>query len=96
MIQNVCSALEGIAREARNDPDGKNTKNAIESTRRQITDLKGKMDGHEFPLLDRLDHELLTWQSKLAAILKEPAGRQGMAKHAKFWVEELKKLGDGS
>ena len=43
------------------------------------------------PLLQNLDSELSTWQSKLSTILKEPIGRQGMSRHCLFWVEKLKK-----
>ena len=39
--------------------------------------------------LKQLDEELSTWQKKLSTILKEPVGRQGMAKHARHWIEQL-------
>lgn len=37
-----------------------------------------------------LDVELSIWQSKLSVILNEPAGRKGLAKHARFWAEKLR------
>ena len=40
--------------------------------------------------LEKLDSELSTWQSKLSAILKEPAGRHGMSRHCQYWMEKLR------
>ena len=87
-MTSICSSLEEIAREVKNGQDVPKVHAAIESARRQIA---GAGAIHESPL-QRLDQELSTWLSRLPVILKEPAGRQGMAKHARFWVEELKKL----
>jgi len=42
------------------------------------------------PQLTILDGELETWQAKLAVILREPAGRNGMAHHCRYWIEKLK------
>ena len=42
--------------------------------------------------LQQLETELNTWQSKLSVILNEPAGKKGMAKHARFWAEKLKTI----
>ena len=47
---------------------------------------------HELPLLKELDTELSIWQSKLEVILKEPVGKKGMAKHARFWAEKLRAI----
>ena len=41
----------------------------------------------------QLESELSVWQGKAKTILKDMAGRQGMAKHCGHWIE---KLGAGS
>ena len=47
--------------------------------------------GGETALLQNLDEELKIWHSKIDVILKEPIARQGMAKHATYWVEKIQK-----
>ena len=58
-----------------------------------IDQLKVKLSSDKAPILERLKGELEVWQDKNDVILKEASGRQGMAKHAHFWVEQLKQIG---
>ncbi|MBI3252579.1 MAG: hypothetical protein HYZ52_04615 [Candidatus Omnitrophica bacterium] len=37
-----------------------------------------------------LAEELSVWEKKLDVILKEPVGREGMARHVSHWIEKLK------
>lgn len=37
----------------------------------------------------QLESELSIWQGKATTILKDMAGRQGMAKHCGHWIEKL-------
>ena len=87
--QELIEALEKVAHLARMEPA--KTGEAIEMTKALIRDLKGKT--HHIPeaSLSQLEQELSTWQAKLGVILKEPVGREGMAKHAHHWIEELRK-----
>jgi hypothetical protein len=78
----LTESLEKIAKEAEHGADEAAVRGAIK-TAQELT--KGK----ESSLLKELDAELATWQSKLSVILKEPAGKKGMAKHARFWAERL-------
>lgn len=82
MIPKLSENLEAIARAAAK-ADAAATGAAIGQARQLIKAAPAA------EALARLDRELSTWQEKLEVILKEPAGRQGMAKHARFWIEEL-------
>ncbi len=100
MFNRILSGLEDIAHSVKTG-DGTNTEAAIRATRVSIKDYvqagtarpEGATlaDGTVAPL-KRLDSELATWQTKLPVILNEPVGRQGIAKHAKYWIDELNKL----
>jgi hypothetical protein len=86
----MTSALEGleeIAQMAKNEPDISKFKKAIQKTRDSI---KGNTDA----LSKQLDSELIVWQAKLDVILGEPVARQGMANHAKHWIEKFKRNGE--
>ena len=87
--QELIDVLEKVGHFARMEPA--KTGQAIEMARGLIKDLKGK--SHHIPeaWLDQLEQELSTWQAKLGVILKETVGREGMAKHAHHWMEELRK-----
>jgi len=87
--QELIAALEKVAHLARTEPA--KTGAALEMASGLIKELKGK--SHHIPeeSLGRLEQEVFTWQSKLGVILKEPVGREGMAKHAHHWIEELRK-----
>ena len=90
-MKKITDKLEEISRSAK-DP------NAAAETVEAIRHLKTLVNEHKVSepvakeLLERLNGELDVWQAKSSVILKEPAGREGMAKHAKHWVDELRKI----
>ena len=84
-MKNIIVSLETIASTVEKNADALKTEQAITLARNQIENISND------PLLKELDLELSVWQSKLAVILKEPAGKKGMAKHARYWAERLKK-----
>jgi hypothetical protein len=86
-LKEIIHSLQEIEKRVRGE-DTSEVETAITSAR---TLLSGESSG----VLRQLDEELSTWQKKLNVILKEPVGREGMAKHAKHWVEELRKLNGG-
>ena len=93
-MQKISASLEAIARVVEKNADISETERAIKATRDLIkgaatSATKAPADGHELPYLKELDAELATWQTKLSVILKEPVGKKGMAKHARFWAEKL-------
>ena len=79
-MDKIIQALEEIARLARHSNDASEIKKAIQAVRNLVP---GK----------ELDQELSVWQTKLDVILKEPIGREGMAKHARYWAEKVKNAG---
>lgn len=83
-MKNIIVSLETIANTVEKDADALKTEQAIKLARNHIKNISSD------PLLKELDLELSVWQSKLAVILKEPAGKAGMAKHARHWIEKLK------
>ena len=80
-LQDACKALETLARLAETTADEGKMTAAIQEIR-----MLTKGD----PQAAHLEEELKVWQTKLPVILKEPVGRKGMAKHARFWAERLK------
>ena len=84
-MKEVITGLETIASTVERNSDVLKVEQAIKA----IRDL---IKNHELPLLKELDTELATWQSKLSVILKEPVGKKGMAKHARFWAERIESL----
>ena len=88
MIKDVILCMQEIEKSAKGAADTSKIKKDIQSAK---TKLAGAGGGHALPL-KRLSDELSVWQDKLDMILKESAGRQGMAKHARHWVEELRKI----
>ena len=80
-MKKIIESLEAIAAAAEKEP---------EKTEQAIKAARGLIKDQELPLLKELDAELATWQSKLSVILKEPVGKKGMAKHARFWAEKLR------
>ena len=104
-MQKITGNLETIAVAVDKGSDLLKVEEAIKVTRSLIKDFVAKTNGqpvvaihaspvgrHELPLLKELDTELSIWQSKLAVILKEPIGKKGMAKHARFWAEKLRAI----
>ena len=79
-MDKIIQGLEEIAHLAKHSSDASQIKKAIQVVRDLIP-------GRE------LDQELSVWQTKLDVILKEPVGREGMAKHARYWAEKVKNAG---
>ena len=84
MSEKICSGLEEIARLVKSTNDTSKINEAIGSLRNLIS-------GRE--PYRQLETELNTWQVKLSVILKESVGREGMVKHARYWVERIKNAG---
>ncbi len=83
---DIIIGLEGIARLVKRNTEDTKIADTISAVRKSLGTLKDK------PGLKQLDEELAVWETKLSVILKEPAGRQGMAKHALYWAEQLKNV----
>ncbi len=86
-MKEIIHFLEQIEKTVRSS-DALKVEEAIRSARKSLS-------GNKSEVLKKLDGELEIWQSKISVILKEPVGREGMAKHAKHWVEELRKINGG-
>ena len=91
-MQKIISGLEEIARTVKTGADASKTAPLVSAARSSVAEFKKTASEEARPVMDRLDVELSAWQMKLEVILNEPVGRQGMAKHAHYWVEELKKF----
>jgi len=89
MSAKLNESLEALAHSA-GKGDSAVTGAAIQAARVVIKNLPPAA-GDRASLLQQLDQELSTWQGKLDVILSEPVGRQGMAKHARFWIEQISK-----
>lgn len=86
-MRELAEALEQIARAARGPAD----RDAVLKAVRRSKTISGSVHV-QTELLKQLIDELSVWEKKLDAILGEPVGRQGMAKHAAFWAERLRKM----
>lgn len=86
MNAKLVASLESLARAARQSKEVLELEKALRATREALKDAGGKEP------FSKLEAELATWQAKLGVIFKEPAGRQGMAKHAQYWAAEIKKI----
>ena len=93
-MQKVVEGLENLAGSVKKSAQPSVVSQAIQNVRKELFPLKEKLDNAA--LLQILDEELGIWLKKLEMILKEPAGREGMIKHARHWAEKLKKFGAGS
>ena len=91
-MQKIIGSLQEVARAVKNSTDLGKAEETIKKARALIKDSKAGKSGEEVLLLEKLDGELGIWQAKLSVLLKEPAGRQGMAKHASYWAEQLMKV----
>lgn len=89
----IVASLEAIARAVKTEPNAAKVSAAIQAAKQQVNVLKSTNGASG--VLEKLDGELSTWQNKLSVILAEPAGRQGMAKHALYWAEQLTKDSHG-
>ena len=85
-MPNLSSALEEIAKAA-SSQDATKAQAAIQAARAALKE-DNKISKSE--ILNKLDSELQVWQSKLSVIFGESVGRQGMVKHARHWIEQLK------
>ncbi len=84
--QKIIRSLENIAREAKSCDTA--------TLERDVKELRAILKQvSSSPLLSQLDQELDIWEKKISVIANEPAGRQGMAKHAHHWTEIIKKAG---
>jgi hypothetical protein len=90
LMQKILQNLEQIAKAAKNGSE-KEASEAVKTARESIRGSNGSV-GAENAALRELDQELAVWQSKLPVIWKETVGRQGMAKHAVYWAEQLRNL----
>ena len=88
-MQEIISALETIEKSLKTGNDPSAVQAAIKTARNKTVSSTDEQ-------LQQLAAELLTWESKFPVIWREPAGRQGMAKHAKHWIEKLGRFGDRS
>ena len=93
MFQKVIADLEQLAKVINKSGSADGLESILKDCLRDIDQLKEKLSSDEAPILERLKGELEVWQDKKDVILKEASGRQGMAKHAHFWVEQLKQIG---
>lgn len=93
MPDTITDKLELISSTAKKSADAAQLRTLIQAARTMVEAAKVKRDGGNELMLTQLDTELLTWLSKLDVILKEPVGRQGMAKHAGYWAEKVKNVG---
>lgn len=79
-LQDACKALETLARSVEGAADEAKISAEIKEV---LVLTKGN------PQAAHLEEELKVWQTKLSVIIKEPIGRKGLAKHARFWAERL-------
>lgn len=91
-IRKVIAGLEEIAGSAKTAKDTDSVGKTIDSVCQRIRPLAADRGGVSKNLFGELYRELEIWRSKLAVIFKEPVGRQGMARHAKFWADRIKQL----
>ena len=93
MSKSVFESVDQYISDLFNDEDEalRKTEQAIKATRTAVENFKKTAKPELAALLEKLENELRTWQSKVSVILREPVGRQGMAKHAEHWIEQLKK-----
>ena len=89
-MQKISASLEAIAHLADQALDLSKTQAAIQAAKTLVEESRKKSGQTEEALLQQLETELGTWQSKLSVILSEPVGKKGMAKHARFWAEKLR------
>ncbi|HTL70072.1 MAG TPA: hypothetical protein VL404_02155 [Candidatus Eisenbacteria bacterium] len=89
--KRLVSSLEAVAR-ATSAPEVSKTASALDSAIAEVRAARPSAPAEASEPLSRLETELAIWKAKLPVIFKEPVGRQGMAKHARHWIEELEKL----
>ncbi len=97
MIKDIIICLEEIEKSAKGGADAAKIKKDIQSAKAKLMSvgapLVGAQNGRaQGPPLRQLNDELSVWEEKLDVILRERAGREGMAKHAKHLTQELRKM----
>ena len=83
-MKDIIAALEEIEKSVKSADPGK--------VEQALKAAKAKLSSATVAPLKQLESEISVWQQKLSVILKEPAGCSGMVKHAKHWIEELRKM----
>lgn len=87
-MKKTMKCLQEISHLANGSADAAKIRQAIESARAAVKEERSA----DTALSAQLETELSTWLQKIDVILKEPAARSGMAKHAHFWAEKLKNV----
>ena len=95
LMNEIIATLETIEKALKTGNDPSAVQTAIRTARKFLEGVKAVGANGRSPL-QRLDDELSVWESKFPVIWREPAGRQGMTKHMKHWITELKKFGERS
>ena len=91
-MKRVIVSLEALSSALEKNQDAAQSRQMISALKVLVRESKSTAAEEAVSLLNQLEAELDTWLLKLDAILKEDAGRKGMAKHARNWIDELKKL----
>ncbi len=94
-MKDIVRALEQVSRSVKSDTEAVKPADAVKELRKCIRDGKPKQPAELQGMLAQLDEELVVWESKIEVILKEPVGRQGMARHAAHWAERLSGIKHG-
>lgn len=94
-MKEILQALDQLSRSAKSDKEAVNPSAAVKELRKHIREGKPKAPSELHAMLSQLDEELAVWESKIDVILKEPVGRQGMARHAAHWAERLSGIKHG-
>ncbi len=86
LVNELIKALQDIARLAEKSGGAGELTAAFNAARKAI---KNSANAES---LQSLDLELTTWEAKLSVIMREPAGRNGMAHHCRYWIDKLKAI----
>ena len=91
-MKEIIRALEQVSRSVKSDQESVKPAEAVKALRERIREARATAGEEIRTMLAKLDEELSVWQSKMEVILKEPVGRQGMARHAAHWRERINAL----
>lgn len=86
-MRELADSLEQVARAARGPAEKDVVLKAVRKSKSIMSALHVRTE-----MLKQLIDELAVWEKKVDAILSDPAGRQGMAKHAAFWADRVRKM----
>ena len=81
-MKELIASLEQLEKSIRTGQDT----DAARKTLEQVLTQAAAWKGADAP---QLKEELSVWKTKWSVILKEPVGRQGMAKHVRHWIEKI-------